>query len=298
MMKNRTKEALLDRMIEMNAENNMNKEGKTMAVTLFKNAQKIGNKIYLEIPVNMMRVDEEMYQRPIKAHARAIARNWSDDKCDAIKVNYRNDGYFYVIDGQHRREACLMREIDTLICVVYVGLTIKEEADIFVDGNTNSSKPNPYDTFKANICRGEKTDSIIKNVCDKYDVKVEKKKTKGHLQSVTVARDIVRQTGEEGLDWVMNVIKNGGWDIYHQAYSFMFMNMMKVLYMQNKNNLKELENNLLDFLKHNNPEDVFATAIISYRDMSRNERLIKLFMDVCKENGKIVKPVFGLAKAQ
>ena len=45
MMKNRTKEALLDRMIEMNAENNMNKEGKTMAVTLFKNVRKYVSKI-------------------------------------------------------------------------------------------------------------------------------------------------------------------------------------------------------------------------------------------------------------
>lgn len=298
MMKNRTKEALLDKMIEMNAENNMNKDGKTMAVTLFKNAQKIGNKIYLEIPVNMMKVDTQMYQRPIMKHARAIARNWDENKCDAIKVNYRNDGYFYVIDGQHRREACLMRGIDTLICVVYVGLTIKEEADIFVDGNTNSSKPNPYDTFKANICRGEATDVIISNVCKKYDVKVQKKKMKQHLQSVTVARDIVRQAGQECLEWMFEVIEKGGWNIYHQAYSYQFMNAFKVLYMQNKNNMNEMENNLVDFLRNNNPEDVFATAIISYRDMGRNERILKLFVDMCKGNGKVVKPVFGMAKAQ
>lgn len=298
MMKNRTKEALLDRMVEMNAENNLNKENKALAVTLFKNAQKIGNKIYLEIPVNMMKVDTEMYQRPIMKHARAIARNWDENKCDAIKVNYRNDGYFYVIDGQHRREACIMRGIDTLICVVYVGLTVKEEAEIFVDGNTNSSKPNPHDTFKANICRGEETDTIIKDVCDKHNVKVEKKMNKNHLQSVTVARDIVRQYGRECLEWVFEVIEKSDWNIYYQAYSYQFMNAFKVLYNQNKNNLKELENNLVDFLKHNNPEDVSATAIISYRDMSRNERLVKLFTDMCKENGKVVKPVFGMAKAQ
>lgn len=121
---------------------------------------------------------------------------------------------------------------------------------------------------------------------------------KNHLQSVTVARDIVRQCGRECLEWMFEVIEKSDWNIYYQAYSYQFMNAFKVLYNQNKNNLKELENNLVDFLKHNNPEDVSATAIISYRDMGRNERLVKLFTDMCKENGKIVKPVFGMAKAQ
>ena len=149
----RTKEAMLQRMKELNVIDKQNIEMKKNAIIIFKNSQKVGNKIFVELPLEYMKVDSKMYQRPVQRHVRIIARNWKDDKCNPILVNYRGDGYFYIIDGQHRYEAALMRGMESLVCEVLVGLTIVEEADLFVEQNEGSKKLSTYDTFKANVCR-------------------------------------------------------------------------------------------------------------------------------------------------
>lgn len=299
-MTERTKEAMLEKMLELNQENSLNKEGKAVAVTLFKNAQKVGNKIFLEIPLNMMRIDRKMYQRPPQNHARTIAREWNEDRCDPLKVNYRNDGYFYVIDGQHRREAGIMRCLDTLTCIVYVGLTVKEEADIFVETNTNSSRPDPYDTYKANICRGEATDMAIHEVCTHFGVKVERHKGTKTLKSVSTAREVIRRHGKETLFWIFNLIENSEWHLYTDAYTSDIMASLCNVKIQYEKNLDEAEKALLAFFKNSNPKEITALANATYPQCYRRERFMKLLVDIIKEgkgNSKVTRPMFGVARA-
>lgn len=279
----RTKEAMLKLMNEMNKENRGNTEQKKMAVMNFKNAQKVGNKVFLDIPLESIRIDHEMYQRPLQKHVRKIAKDWNEDKCDPLMVNYRSDGYFYVIDGQHRTEAAIMRGIESLVCVVFVGLSIKEEADIFTEQNEGTKKLTPFDTFKANICRGESIDTQIKEVCDKYGIKVVKQNTIKTLKSVTTAREIVRLHGKENLDWIFDLMKDAGWDAYKETYSDGFMASINNIKVSCGENLKDIRAKLLDLFKDSTPKEIKALANVEYPYVGRVTALHRLFVDLINE---------------
>lgn len=287
----RTKEAMLDTMMELNKQNDYNKDGKKRAVTYFKNAQKVGNKVYLDIPLEMLKVDREMYQRPVQRHVKKIAMEWNDDKCDALIVNYRNDGYFYILDGQHRFEAGLMRNMDSIVCNVFVGMTVKEEAELFVEQNEGTKKLTPYDTYKANVCRGDIVDCAIKEVCDCYGIKVVKSSTPNTLKSVTRARTIIKNCGKDGLHWIFALIAEAGWNNFKDTYTDTMLNAFYNVYQNCQNNLPLAKERLVEFCKVTTPKEVVALANIEFPMYGDHSRVIFLFDTVIKENGKQNKVV-------
>ncbi len=105
----RTKSELLETMEKLNKQNKKNMEQKEEALTFFNTAVEIGNKIFCCIPVKLLRIDHEMYQRPLQKSFKYLLDNWDNNKCDPIIVNYRSDGHFYVINGQHRETAAERR---------------------------------------------------------------------------------------------------------------------------------------------------------------------------------------------
>lgn len=111
------------------------------------------------------------------------------------------------MDGQHRAIAARMRGVEYLVCEIFTGLTISDEAKLFVDGNTTSKKLTPFDTYRANqFILGEneteqsKIDKQIAEVCGKYNIKVEKSNARNTLKSVTEARSIIKRSGKEEVD--------------------------------------------------------------------------------------------------
>ena len=283
MAKERTLEGMKKRMAEMNKGSRGNEEQKKMATLFFKNASKVGNKVFLEIPLELIKIDHKMYQRPLQAHVRTIAKNWDDDKCDPLMVNYRSDGFFYTIDGQHRTEAAIMRGIESLVCNVFVGLSIKEEADMFTEQNEGTKKLTPYDTYKANICRGEVVDTQIKEVCDKYGIKVVKQNAIKTLRSVTTARAVVRIHGKENLDWIFKLMEECGWDAYKKTYSDGFIASINNIKVANKDNLDLVREKLVGILKESTPNEMQALAHAKYPYMGRTTALHKLFEELVKE---------------
>lgn len=256
-------------MEKLNKENMLNKSEKALAVTLFKNAVKVGNKIFLEIPLELLKIDHEMYQRPLQRHVRTIAKGWKDDKCDPLMVNYRNDGFFYVIDGQHRYEAALMRGIESLVCVIFVGLTIKEEADLFTEQNEGTKKLSPYDTYKANLCRGEAIDTQIQEACNNYGIRVEKANLVKTLKSVTAARSIVKSYGKESLDWIFNLLQDCGWNNFKETYTADMMQSLNNIRINYIDSLTYVRTTLIDFFKDSCPKEVIAFANAEYPQYGR-----------------------------
>lgn len=274
MTKARTKEAMMGLMIKLNKANNMNNELKNIAVTLFENAVKIGNKIFLTIPVSSLKIDHAMYQRPIQRHVHTIAKNWNDDKCDPLLVNYRGDGYFYIIDGQHRYEAAMIREIKNLVCTVLVGLTVKDEADLFVGQNDGSKKLSPFDTYKANLCRGDARDLLIDKVCKEYGVRVERSSKNKTLKSVTAARRIVSDTralnydngdlDAEPLRWIFDILKNAKWEYFKEAYGSDYCYALYNIYKKYYNVKDYAKTKLIHTMEMTTPAAMLATANVKF----------------------------------
>lgn len=117
------------------------------------------------LPPSALSVDAS-YQRSIdagdsQALIKRIATYWNWDLCQPLVVSRRRteagDAYF-VIDGQHRLAAAILREdIGQLPCVVgEYGGGAAEEAAVFVHLNQNRKPLKKLDLFKSAVASGDK----------------------------------------------------------------------------------------------------------------------------------------------
>lgn len=95
--------------------------------------------VFLEIDKNKLLIDHEYQRTKIsKGRVNELASNWSWMACGCILVVERDDGEWYVFDGQHRVLAALKRsDIETLPCLVFEATGVDKEAMGFVQVNTN-----------------------------------------------------------------------------------------------------------------------------------------------------------------
>lgn len=113
-----------------------------------------------QVPVDRLKVDP-VYQRATdgKSSRRLIARmhkRWNWQLCLPLVVSRRADGDLMVIDGQHRHLGASSRgDVPFLPCVIYSGLTLAEEAQLFVDLNTEPQRLSQADIFVGMLATGE-----------------------------------------------------------------------------------------------------------------------------------------------
>jgi len=105
-----------------------------------------------------LRVDRATYQRDATNNrALEFARNWSWVACGALSIALRevnNKLEFWVIDGQHRLEAALLRDdIDQLPCLCFEVDNIEEEATGFYEINLHRGALHTTDKFRAMLVK-------------------------------------------------------------------------------------------------------------------------------------------------
>lgn len=264
-----------DKLLKQRMEINMNR-GYTNEF-LVKNAFSIGNKKFAEVPLSEMRIDME-YQRKEKK-LNSLIKQWDIEKCDVLNASYRG-GYFYIMDGQHRYKAALQNRVESLPCQIREGLTKEDEATIFAEQDDNVNKLNPYDKFKANICRKENTDTIIKKVCDDYNITIKNlsASTSGNLKCLTKVRSIINNNGEECLRWIFDVIKNSNWHYESYAYGSLMVSILHSQYVNSKN-LNKTAFMMVALLSSISFDLLRAEAVLEYPNSSV-DRALKLYVDL------------------
>lgn len=118
---------------------------------------------FMWIDKKVLQVDRS-YQREdeYKEKILRMAAGWKWESCGAISVMRRDDGSFFVVDGQNRTLAAWRRsDIASLPCMVFDSRGIKHEASAFIDMNTNRKPVSAYTKFKAKIIAGDETASSI-----------------------------------------------------------------------------------------------------------------------------------------
>lgn len=262
---------------------------KKLASGIVKNAIRIGPKIIAWVPVELLNI--QPYQRKRQRHVTQIAENWDDTKCNVCLVSYdEENGWFNIMDGQHRGAAARMRGVEYLVCEIFTGMTVSKEAALFVAQNENTKKLSPFDTYKANqFIEGEEEtelsllDKRISAVCNKYDVLVEKSNSKGALKSVGDARKIMKRDGEPGLEFIFEIIKESHWDEFKEGYSGDLMTSLGKIYFNNRSNLTNIKKRLCGFLVNSTPDEVTALSNNTYPNLARRARLDAILEDIIKE---------------
>lgn len=220
-----------------------------------------------------------------------IAENWDDSQCNVLLVSYdEHNGWFNVVDGQHRAAAARMRGVEYLICEIFTNMTISKEAAMFVDANVTTKKLNPFDTYKANQFINveddtelSQIDKRIAKICAAFDVKVSKSSASGTLKSVPVARSIMKKYGESGLEFVFSVIRDSHWDNYKDGYGSDIMASLGKIYFTREHDLDVVKQRLCGFFVGSSPAELAALGNNTYPNLTRQARLDAILADIIAE---------------
>jgi hypothetical protein len=136
-----------------------------------------------EIPADHLSIDPRVQRLLDPARVRKIADRWNDDMVGILTVSHRQalsmaapgdvgvDEEFVVLDGQTRYEAfklvCGEATVAPLLCQVYEGLTLPEEAAIFLEHNDRKAV-HVRDRFRLAVTAGEEWAVNIAYITDHF----------------------------------------------------------------------------------------------------------------------------------
>ena len=100
----------------------------------------------------------EIYQRGVeRKRVELIARDFNEYIVNEPKVSFRN-GRYYVMDGQHTIEGCILLnggEDRPILCKVYTGLTMEQEALLFAEQNGHATPLSAGIKLRAKVVGGD-----------------------------------------------------------------------------------------------------------------------------------------------
>ncbi|MFC0866273.1 DUF6551 family protein [Sphaerimonospora cavernae] len=78
-------------------------------------------------------------------------------------VSLREDGRYYLLDGQHSTEVAVEKEGPDFLrdCMVYEGLSDEQEAKLFLAANRDRKAVKPFDIFRVSITAGDPRNTRI-----------------------------------------------------------------------------------------------------------------------------------------
>lgn len=275
-----TKDQMIELMEKINKGRKDSLESRRSALNTLVGAFPVGGKVFAVVSLDELHIDES-YQRSLQNHVKIIARDWNPTKCDPLKINFREDGNFYVWDGQHRLEAARLRGIKYLLCDITVGLTQEQEAELFGCQGVGIKKPDPYDIFKANVCAGEEIDTAIKNMCDDYDLLVNRNNKKaGNLSCLTLARDIFKRGKEDRkyFEWVLELLHKARWNEFPQSHCHRVVNSLYEIRKASEEQNEFVQRKLVTYLKKTNPDELLINATVKYPQFKDESKKLKLFL--------------------
>ena len=222
---------------------------------------------HLSIPLVLLNLDAP-YQRVRTQNISKMAANWDAHKCKDILVSYR-DGQFYVIDGANRCAAAKIAGVHTINCILYEGLTEKDEAKLFAQQDDLKQKVSTVDKFKALLVAENHVAIAIAKLCNEYSVKIRKYNTSdvAVLTGFSALMHLYEHHGESGLRWVFDVIKQSGWHSVRGAYGSTIISSLEYMYETYFGYSKdEAKQRLAEKLSISSPVMLAAKAQMLYAD--------------------------------
>lgn len=112
------------------------------------------------VKLGQINVDAAYQRRLNRAHAQKLAGTFNPDLLGLIQVSQREDGTFWVIDGQHRCAAARLFlgvdwEEQNVDCLVHSGMELEDEARFFGETNGGIKRLRPFDWFRARLTSNE-----------------------------------------------------------------------------------------------------------------------------------------------
>ena len=126
-----------------------------------------------------------------------IAENWNPGKAGVIIVARRKDGRLVILDGSHRTAGAIRAGIKELPALIYEGLSLEEEAAMFL-GLNDSRKVHAVDKFKAAVIAKDEMAREINDALTAHGWRVGWSSDPGVLAAVTALQQVYKGIGLPG----------------------------------------------------------------------------------------------------
>ncbi|WP_405654431.1 hypothetical protein OHU25_32365 [Streptomyces sp. NBC_00117] len=167
---------------------------------------------YVKVDPRSIKFDPRAQRNLNKSRAQAIAEKLIPTALGTPILSQREDG-LYAVDGMHRVYACQLilagkvtvsedvREAiqNKISCEVHSGLSMANEASLFIIKNKESSKVGPNDEFRIGVLAGHPLFVDTNAVLEKHQLKVGSRTTNG-VRGIKGILSIVEEYGPEILD--------------------------------------------------------------------------------------------------
>ena len=168
------------------------------------------------VPIAELELDDS-YQRSVETGASrkliaGIANRWDWDLLDVLKVSRRPDDRKFVIDGQHRKAAAVMRgDIPQLPCVLKRCSGPEEEARLFVAANRGRKAMSRLDDFRAAVGGGEPEAMTIARLIEAAGLNIPRHHVAsaaapGAIPAISGLRTILKRRGEDLLGTALSMV--------------------------------------------------------------------------------------------
>jgi hypothetical protein len=160
------------------------------------------------VPLALMRVSP-LAQRDLNpARVKTLVAEFDLDQIGILTVSKR-DGYFWIIDGQHRKAALV--EIgygdQQVQCDVYEGLTEADEAEMFLRRN-NTLTVTSYSKFKVGVRAGRPDEVAIDRTVRALGLRVSNGTAVGSISAVGTLRKVFTRDGNDVLRRALAIIRD------------------------------------------------------------------------------------------
>ncbi len=175
------------------------------------------------LDLNDLKIDRS-YQRGVTLGAQKIADNYNPVSFGIPLVGERDDGSFWVVDGQQRIEALKIRNgagkmnnpHKNVRCEVFASRGPEHEAEIFKEVNKDRTRLEPLQLFHAMLTAGEEHCWKLKKLAEKYGFAIPRGKGHGtkddpetrskQLYCVDALGRTLTRNGEDCLEFVLETI--------------------------------------------------------------------------------------------
>lgn len=145
------------------------------------------------LAISSLETDPRVNRPLSEARADRIAQELDPDYIGVLHVSERANGSRVIVDGQHRVAACrqLGWEDQKLECKVYRGLTLPQEAALFVHLN-DFRRPTFFQSFLKRITAKDPDAVMIDEIVRGVGLKIDEQNIDGHISCVRTLERVFR----------------------------------------------------------------------------------------------------------
>jgi hypothetical protein len=163
------------------------------------------------VPLHQLRVDRDHYQRDDRAKQMLeIAQRFHLPSFGIIEVSLREDGYYYILDGQVRVGVLALLGVRHALCLVSNTPAIEDEAQAFLGLNVYRTRVVKADTFQANVTSRSELHLGIQEVLARHGLAVRRQPDEvGRRIRCVGALEEIADTSIDLLDRVLELALEG-----------------------------------------------------------------------------------------